>query len=151
MFSKTRNLIIGPLKLWNILEYNLLTPIWIFISSVTSKTQRILEIMSVMQKCNKYIQVLHNLVILKFLMLINFQDENKKTLELICQVFCLLFFSSSRMLFFWGSVFCLRSIDRIIPHGNRICIILYRALSFTWETIKLPQTLSCMAVNQWVS
>ena len=139
------------MKLSNILEYNLLTPIWIFISSVTYKIQRILEIMSVMQKCDIYIQVLHNLVILKFLMLINFRDENKKTLELICQVFCLLFFLSSRMLFFWGSVFCLRSIDRIIPHGNRICIILYRALSFTWETIKLPQTLSCMAVNQWVS
>ena len=139
------------MKLSNVLEYNLLTPFWIFISSVTSKTQRILKIMFVMQKCNKYIQVLYNLVILKFLMLINFRDENKKTLELICQVFCLLFFSSSRMLFFWGSVFCLRSIDRIIPHGNRICIILYRALSFTWETIKLPQTLSCMAVNQWVS
>ena len=95
-------------------------------------------------------QVLHNLVILKFLMLINFQDEKKKTVELICQVFCLLFFSLSHLLFFWSSVFCLRSIDRIIPHGNRICIILYRALSFTWETIKLPQTLSCMAVNQWV-
>ena len=64
------------MKLSNFLEYNLLTPIWIFISSVTSKTQRILEIMFVMQsqKCNKYIQVLYNRVILKFFMLINKED-----------------------------------------------------------------------------